>query len=137
MKKIIKLTISTIFLFGLFALPFSISIQPASAADTATNKPALLNRLTNIAGQGGFQTNETEASTPIIIGTIIGAFLGFLGVTFIVILIIAGFEYMRARGNDEEIHKAISSIREAIIGLVIAMASYAIWNFIFRNIIVK
>jgi len=145
MKKIIKLTISTIFLFGLFALPFLTSVQPASASATTqpasasatTTKPALLNRLTNIAGQGGFQTDETKASTPIIIGTIIGAFLGFLGVTFIVILIIAGFEYMRARGNDEQIHKAISSIREAIIGLVIAMASYAIWNFIFRNIIAK
>lgn len=136
MKKIIKLTISTIFLLGLFVLPSIISIQSASAAATET-KPALLNRLTNIAGQGGFQTDETKASTPIIIGTIIGAFLGFLGVTFIVILIIAGFEYMRARGNDEEIHKAISSIREAIIGLVIAMASYAIWNFIFKNIIAK
>lgn len=136
MKKIIKLAISTIFLLGLFALPSIISIQSASAAPTET-KPALLNRLTNVAGQGGFQTEETKASTAIIIGTIIGAFLGFLGITFIVILIIAGFEYMRARGNDEEIHKAINSIREAIIGLIIAMSSYAIWNFIFRNLIVK
>lgn len=136
MKKIIKSTVCSLFLLSLLIVPLVISAQTAAAAPTEPT-PALINRLTNVAGQGGFQTDETKASTAIIIGTIIGAFLGFLGITFIVILIIAGFEYMRARGNDEEIHKAISSIREAIIGLVIAMSSYAIWNFIFKNIIVK
>jgi len=136
MNKIIKSVVCSLFLLSLLIIPLVISIQTAAAAPEAA-KPALLNRLTNVAGQGGFETDETKASTAIIIGTIIGAFLGFLGVTFIVILIIAGFEYMRARGNDEEIHKAISSIREAIIGCGIAMAAYAIWNFIFKNIIAK
>lgn len=132
MKKIIKYFAALIFLLSILAIP---AITPAQATTTASNK--LLQRLTNVASQGGYQTNEAKASTPIIIGTIIGAFLGFLGVTFIIILIIAGFGYMRARGNEEEIRKAIDSIREAIIGLVIAMSSYAIWNFIFKNIIAK
>lgn len=132
MKKIIKSITGLFLLFAFFIIP---SIIPAQAA--TTNSPnGLLNRLTNVASQGGFQTNES-ASTPVIIGTIIGAFLGFLGITFIIILIIAGFGWMRARGNEEEIRKAIDSIREAVIGLVIAMASYAIWNFIFKNIILK
>lgn len=134
MKKIIQSTICSLLLAGFLAAP------AMALAQTPTSTPQpnkLLDRLTNVASQGGYQTDETKASTAIIIGTIIGAFLGFLGVTFIVLMIIAGFAWMRARGNEEEIGKARDTIREALIGLVIAMSSYAIWNFIFRNIIVK
>lgn len=137
MKKTIKPILHFLFLFCLFIMPIIVSAQAAQSAQKPTPSNQLLNRLSNVASQGGFQTDQSIASTPIIIGTIIGAFLGFLGVTFIVILIIAGFGYMRARGNDEEIKKAIASIREAIIGLIIAMSSYAIWDFIFKNIILK
>ncbi|MFA5184546.1 MAG: hypothetical protein WC456_03395 [Patescibacteria group bacterium] len=131
MKKIITAAIASLFLCGLLSAPVNVAAQ----TDAPENK--LLNRLTNVAKEGGFQTDANVASTPIIIGTIIGAFLGFLGITFIVIMIIAGFGYMRARGNEEEIKKAVASIREAIIGLVISMSAYAVWNFIFRNLIIK
>ncbi|MFA5155714.1 MAG: hypothetical protein WC453_04800 [Patescibacteria group bacterium] len=131
MKKLTISIVSALFLAGLFLSPI------LAAAQTTTQDNQLLKRLTNVAKEGGFQTEGEQATTPFIIGTVIGAFLGFLGITFIVIMIMAGFEYMRARGNEEEIHKAVASIREAIIGLVVAMSAYAVWNFIFRNIILK
>lgn len=136
MKKIIQSLLYSLFLFSSLIIPAVVSAQSAQSQSAAPSNDLLI-RLTNVAKEGGYQTDQAKASTPIIIGTIIGAFLGFLGVTFIVILIIAGFGYMRARGNDEEVSKAIASIREAIIGLIIAMSSYAIWSFIFKNIITK
>lgn len=126
MKKIIKFIISSLFLISFFIIPAIASAQGQ-----------LLDKLQNVAKNGGYQTDMTKASTPIIIGTIIGAFLGFLGITFIVIMIIAGFEWMRAQGNEEEITKAKASIKEAVIGLVVALSAYSIWNFIFKNVIVK
>lgn len=130
MKKIIKFIVYSFFLINFFIIPATVSAQ-----EQPPNQ--LVNRLTNVAKLGGYQTDQTKASSPIIIGTIIGAFLGFMGIAFIVIMIIAGFAWMRAQGNEEEIKKAKASIREALIGLVVAMSAYSIWNFIFKNIIAK
>jgi len=131
MKKIIKFIVTSFFLISLFIAPIIASAQSA----TSSNK--LLDRLTRVAGSGGYQTDPSKASTPIIIGTVIGAFLGFLGITFIVIMLIAGNKWMTAKGNDEQITKAKDSIREAVIGLVVSLAAYSIWNFVFNNIIVQ
>ena len=110
-------------------------ILPAIAAE----KPgtSLLGRLKAVGGGGGYQTDQAIASTPIIIGMIIGAFFGFLGITFIVLMVIAGFNWMTARGNDEQIQKSKDSIRSALIGLVVSLSGWTIWNFIFNNVIAK
>jgi len=110
-------------------------ILPAIAAEKPDT--SLLGRLKAVGGGGGYQTDQAIASTPIIIGMIIGAFFGFLGITFIVLMVIAGFDWMTARGNDEQIQKSKDSIRSALIGLVVSLSGWTIWNFIFNNVIAK
>lgn len=110
-------------------------ILPAIAAEKPDT--SLLGRLKAVGGSGGYQTDQAIASTPIIIGMIIGAFFGFLGITFIVLMVIAGFNWMTARGNDEQIQKSKDSIRSALIGLVVSLSGWTIWNFIFNNVIAK
>ncbi|NCN99871.1 hypothetical protein GW920_02005 [Candidatus Falkowbacteria bacterium] len=110
-------------------------ILPAIAAEKPDT--SLLGRLKAVGGGGGYQTDQAIASTPIIIGMIIGAFFGFLGITFIVLMVIAGFNWMTARGNDEQIQKSKDSIRSALIGLVVSLSGWTIWNFIFNNVIAK
>ena len=110
-------------------------ILPAIAAEKPDT--SLLGRLKAVGGGGGYQTDQAIASTPIIIGMIIAAFFGFLGITFIVLMVIAGFNWMTARGNDEQIQKSKDSIRSALIGLVVSLSGWTIWNFIFNNVIAK
>jgi len=50
-------------------------------------------------------------------------------------MVYAGYNWMVARGEEEKVTIAKDTIKRAIIGLVITVSSYAIWNFIFSNFI--
>ncbi len=108
----------------------------ASAQNAATNGDApLIKRLQNVADKGGYVTDSTIASTPIIIGTIVGAFINFTGIVFIILMVIAGYSWMTASGNEEKTKKAMATIKTAIIGLVVSLSAWVIWNFVFEKLI--
>lgn len=75
----------------------------------------------------------TGPELPVLVGNLIGAALGFVGVVLLVMLIYAGFLWMTAGGNMETVKKAQQQIKNAIIGLIIIAASYAITNFVLQS----
>jgi len=64
-----------------------------------------------------------------IIGRVIGIGLSFVGILFLGLLIYGGVIWMLARGNEEEVKKAMDMIQAAIFGLIIVMVAYAITVF--------
>lgn len=64
------------------------------------------------------------------VGSIIGIVLSFIGVLFLILMLYAGILWMTASGNDEKVKKAKDLIINAIIGLIIVSAAYAITAFI-------
>lgn len=64
------------------------------------------------------------------IGILINIFLGLLGVIFLIILLYAGFLWMTAGGSAEQVEKAKKFMINAVIGLIIMLAAYAITQFI-------
>jgi len=124
-------------LSGLLMIPSLSLAQDANnpVADPAPAENRMLQTLKNVGGGGGFETNPDEASTPIIIGTVVGAFLGFVGLIFIVLILIAGFKWMSANGNEEAIKKATGTIKNAIIGLIVALSAWSLWTFFLEKII--
>lgn len=68
------------------------------------------------------------------IGLIIGIFFGILGIIFLVLAIYAGFLWMTAGGNADQIDKAKRILINATIGLVITLSAYAITTFIVNAI---
>lgn len=69
-----------------------------------------------------------------LVASIIQAVLGLLGIIFLVLIIMAGFRWMTAAGNEEQAKKSASTIKDAVIGLIIVLAAYAITYFIFKYI---
>jgi len=135
-KRIIKLKF--LFAVGLLFI-VSATLSPiifasAQEADTV-EKVTISDRLTDIAIKGGFQTDPTIASSPRIIGLIIGAFIAFAGLTFLILMIIAGYGWMTASGNEEKVKKATSTVKTSIIGLIVSISGYIIWNFIFNTLL--
>ena len=55
--------------------------------------------------------------------------LGFLGVAAVVIIMIGGFKWVTASGDETKVKKAQKYIYEGIIGLVIVLAAYTIATF--------
>lgn len=115
-------TAATALAFGLFALP-------AAAQDAITKIQGGLNKA---AGTAGFGT--TPPSVPEIIGRLIQAVLGFIGVLLLVYLLYGGFRWMTAGGDTKKVDDARSILKNAVIGIVIVAASFAISGFVLQQL---
>ncbi|MDP3899982.1 MAG: hypothetical protein Q8Q23_02775 [bacterium] len=80
------------------------------------------------------QTGEPTDSLQVIIANIVNAFLGILGVIFIILTIYAGYLWMTAGGNEEQVTRAKKYIANSIIGVIIIIAAYAITYFVINAI---
>jgi lysylphosphatidylglycerol synthetase-like protein (DUF2156 family) len=100
-------------------------------ATTATLKDSPTGRLEDAATTyGPFTTTADSNTLASTLGIIINVALSILGVIFIVIIILAGYQWMMAQGNEQAVTKAKDSMTRAVIGLIIVISSYAIWTFI-------
>jgi len=95
----------------------------------------ILNMMKNVAGKGGYTTDEGSASVPRIVGLIINALLSITGLIFIILTVVAGFNWMTSQGNEEKIKKSKNTLTSSVIGLIITLSAWTIWNFIFVNLI--
>jgi len=60
--------------------------------------------------------------------------LGILGLVAVVMIILGGFIWMTAAGNEEKVRKAKAILTSAIIGLVIVLLSFAILILVVRTV---
>ena len=108
----------------------------AFAAGTSTGgglggaTSSLQNVGAGINKSGGTVTSDL----PTLIGTLINTLLGVLGIIFVVLTVYAGFLWMTAQGSEENVKKAKGMLTQAIIGLVIIVAAYAISTFVINAI---
>jgi len=68
------------------------------------------------------------------IDNVIAYIVGLVGVTVIVIIVIAGIMYIVSAGNQGMVTMAKSAMKNAIIGLVVVLAAFVIIHFILRAI---
>ncbi|MFA6406677.1 MAG: hypothetical protein WCW34_04120 [Patescibacteria group bacterium] len=83
------------------------------------------------AGLGG--SNSPDLMT--LVGQLIGAVMGLVGVILFGYMVYGGFRWMTAGGNEKAVTEAQTIIRNAIIGIVIIVAAYAISNFVIQTLI--
>lgn len=57
-----------------------------------------------------------------------------IGLIALIIIILAGFKYVKSRGNPSETAKAKNTIIYAVIGLVVSMSAYTIVAFVIQRI---
>ena len=65
---------------------------------------------------------------------IINFLLSFIGLLFFLLMLYAGYLWMTARGNDEQVQKAKKMIREAVTALIIILLARIITEFILTAI---
>jgi hypothetical protein len=65
---------------------------------------------------------------------IINIVLSVLGVLFVVLLVMAGFKYMTAAGNEDKVKEAVRQISQAVIGLIIILSAWGISFFILQRL---
>lgn len=103
-------------------------VLAADPSSVSTGADKALGGLDTTANKGGVKSNTTDLSA--IIGKVVGAILAFVGVVFFCLILWAGFGWMMAKGNEEEIKKAKETIIGAVFGLLVIFGAYAITNLI-------
>lgn len=69
------------------------------------------------------------------IASIINVAMGLLGIIAVGIILIGGFQWMTAGGNEENVEKAKKRIIQGVIGLAIILASWAIARFVLESLV--
>ncbi len=83
-----------------------------------------LNYAENI-GLSGTNMNPQEAAV-----SIIKYLMTFLGIIAVAVILLGGFRWLTAGGNEDKIASAKNTIIAGVIGLIIVLAAYAIVQFI-------
>ncbi len=109
----------SLFLIILFCLAAS---TPVLAVDPGTG-PFLGMEYGAATGLGKSDVRWTAAK-------VVQIALGLLGILATVLIVYAGFKWMTAAGNEEQVGEAKKIMYQAVIGLVIIMSAYSIVRFV-------
>ncbi|HZJ40914.1 MAG TPA: hypothetical protein VFD16_01455 [Candidatus Saccharimonadales bacterium] len=123
MKNIKKFAVTIFSLLILFQV-FIISPVSAQLLTDSSSLDKMTIETKNAAGLGDISIGQ-------LVSQIIKVVLGFLAIIFLILIIMAGFRWMTAGGNEEQIKKSTATIKAAVIGLIIVLAAYTITYFIF------
>lgn len=86
--------------------------------------------LTNEAGDVTLGERDLRET----VGQIINVALSLLGIIAVVIILIGGFRWMTAGGNDEKVTEARKWIFSGIIGLAVILSAWAIATFVLKQL---
>ena len=82
------------------------------------------------ANVAGYATGDDATSVNSLTSNIILVAISFVGIIFLVLIIYGAFAWMTSGGNSESVGKAKKTIINSTIGLIIALAAYAISYFL-------
>ena len=124
---VVKLKIMLKF-FQFYILMTGLLFCVASPISVAAETRSLEQQIANQAGYTTQGVNEYTLSETI--GRVIKVALGFVGTLFFVLMVYAGYLWITAQGNSEQVDKAKEILKTAVIGIIIVVAAYSITAFI-------
>ncbi len=116
----------TIFFFMLLMLAPAGNVL---ARQTFNSSEGNLNIVAKKAG------SETDIEVPEVVARVIQTAFSIVGLAFLILMVYAGFRWMTARGNDENVTKARDTIIGSIIGLAIVVSGFTITSFITSRVL--
>ncbi|MFA5076046.1 MAG: hypothetical protein WC480_01365 [Patescibacteria group bacterium] len=108
-----------------FLIIFAVPAVATEVPPTLLNAPE---QAGGLAVKAGYP--EKPRAPEEVVGRLISYAMGALGVVFFVLMVYGGWLWLTASGNEEQITKAKKLIIEAVIGLAIIFAAYAITYFV-------
>lgn len=129
MKFPFRLTRVFVLLCAMFLLggivPSFVSAQGFTSADAG---------LEESANRAKFATNlpcraQPGGCLPYFAGNVITAGLSLFGSVFFALILWGGFKWMTAQGDEKRVKDAQDTIKNAVIGMVVTIAAYAIATF--------
>ncbi len=129
MRRHFTVGIAAVGVFALLALPaFAVESARAPSGPAADS---ITGRLNAIATNAGYRTGkDADVKLATYVGRIINIAMGLLGVIFVAQMVYAGYLWMTARDEADQLEKAKHIIRRSIVGLAIVLGAWAIAAFV-------
>ncbi len=108
-----------LFVATIVCLPAVVSAE--SAIDKAISGTEAL------AGKSGLESGEEPEE---VVGRILNAVIGVLGTIAVGLIVYAGGLWITAAGNEDNVTKAKTLIKQVVVGIIIVGMAYAITAFI-------
>lgn len=134
MKKIAKIVLSSLILTMVFATVLSLSSVSVLAQAGAGSTDNTINGGLQSLKTGATELPSNDTDLKAAIGRVIQIFLGFLGIIAVILILFAGFLWMTAGGDSGKVDKAKGYIKNAVIGIVIILASYIITSYVLTQV---
>jgi len=129
MRKISKHVLSLLMLMSI-ALPIGLlTFAPTAKAINPWGDP--FDREVGYQSFNDIKMGRKDPRT--IAANVINIMLGLLGVIAIIIILLGGFKWMTASGNDDKITEAKSLLGAGVVGLLIVLSAYAVSIYIMRS----
>lgn len=119
-----------LFILIILALGFLTPVADCQAGLLATSS-GVTQQTDALTSRAGFDTSTRFED---IVALIIRVVLSLLGIIFLVLLILGGYQWMTAGGDEKQVEGAQARIKTAVIGLVIVLSAYAITAFVFTRL---
>lgn len=121
----------------IISILFSIILSPIAFAEGGTNgtngSGGTFNACKHVvSGKTAVCSGDSKNATNIA-KNIISILLWVVGIAAVIVIIYAGITFVTAAGNPSAITRAKTMIIYAVIGLAVAILSYAIVNFVINN----
>ncbi len=111
---------------SLTKLSLTAGVALSALAQRALAAPSDIQQGANFAGQSSGLNGDLPSQITVITNTL----LLVIGLSAVIMLIIGGFRYVFSQGNEKAIGAAKDTILYSVIGIVVAILSYAIVNFV-------
>ena len=123
---------------------FAVALSVAGISTLTVSTPAYADPKKSSSGsfslQDGMNAAKTDDQQSNLFGdtgiftTIVRVMLFLIGVISVIMLIYGGIQYVLSTGDSGKVTNAKNTILYAIVGLIVAILSYAIVNFVLTSI---
>ncbi len=114
-------------IFGILAFLFVAAVAPTNSVSAASGGQINLGLdHMNNAGLGNVDPRDMAIR-------ILNIMMTFLGMVAVLIILLGGFKWMTAAGNEDKVAEAKKLLAAGIIGLIIIFASYGIALFVINQ----
>lgn len=130
-----KKKILSLFIISLFLVPFLGLTGVSASNDNNNDDPFGLGYVDNEALVGeGNTINLGQRDPRTMVAQLINVVLTLLGIVAVVIVLLGGFKWMTAAGNEDKVSEAKKLLGAGVIGLVIILAAWGISRFILNEL---
>lgn len=123
------------YLVGLLLAFTLFSFAPQAQASGASFR--IFKGLSETAGEAGYVTGTeggSDLAISAVVGNVINLVLSALGTIAVLLILYAGYLWMTAGGNEDQISKSKTIIKQVAVGLIVLSLAYAIVSFVVNQI---